>query len=267
MLSSYIFDGSGGWYSKQNYVTQRTGKTVMLSPMMFYSRLFYERKHEFNTILRCGRFFQQFICEAAYTMEAERLSFLRYNQSKIRAVNHSKLIELLGDAAMARNEADAWTRGEHCGASGKIGRLMVLPATYIGGDRYIRLKMHDIIAIANSIGHTDVFLTMTCNPYWPEITNALFEGQRPDVRPDLCNRVFHMKLKMLMKYLKCENPFGRVIASVSVVEFQKRGLPHAHIILFLDGQAKNDLQDPEHVNKLISAEIPSEEDQIGRAHV
>ena len=131
----------------------------------------------------------------------------------------------------------------------------------------MRMKMHDIIAISNSIGHPDVFLTMTCNPYWPEITDSLFPGQRSDDRPDLCNRVFKMKLRILLQYLKNEEPFGRMIAHVSVIEFQKRGLPHAHIILFLDNRAKNNLQNPEEVDKLISAEIPPNSDPLLRSAV
>ena len=189
-----FFDGCGGWNSKLTYVTKK-GKREKVSPMMFYSRLFYERKGEFNTILRGGRLLQQFLCEAAYTMEAERLSFLRYNQSKLRATNHTRLLELLGDAAMARNEAKAWTEGFTDSSTGSIGRLVVLPASYIGGDRYMRLKMYDIISISNSIGHPDVFLTMTCNPNWPEILDALLPGQTPSDRPDICNRVFKMKQK------------------------------------------------------------------------
>ena len=255
-----FFDGSGGWHSKLFYKVANSDKMEKISPMLFYSKLFFERKGEFNLILRSGRLFQQFLCEAAYTMEAERLSFLRYNQSKLRATNHTRLLELLGDAAMARNEVSAWTEGIPSSGTGQIGRLVVLPATYIGSDRYMRMKMHDIISISNSLGHPDVFLTMTCNPYWPEITDAIFEGQKPQDRPDICNRVFKMKQKMLLQYLKSENPFGRMIAHVSVIEFQKRGLPHAHIILFLDQKAKHDLQSSECVDKLISAEIPPNSD-------
>ncbi len=42
-----------------------------------------------------------------------------------------------------------------------------------------------------------------------------------------------MKHKLLMAHLKEDEPFGKVIADVSVIEFQKRGLMHAQIILFL----------------------------------
>ena len=38
-----------------------------------------------------------------------------------------------------------------------VGSLVVLPSTYIGSDRYMREKMHDIIAISNTLGHPDIF--------------------------------------------------------------------------------------------------------------
>ena len=56
-------------------------------------------------------------------------------------------------------------------------------------------------------------------------------------------------------HLKDESPFGRVLAHVSVAEFLKRGLVHAHIILFLDQEAKFSLQYSLQVDKFISAEI------------
>ncbi len=65
-----------------------------------------------------------------------------------------------------------------------------------------------------------------------------------------------------MTHLKENQPFCRVAADVSVIEFQKRGLVHAHIILFLDNESKRDLEDPEDIDKVISAEILSEADEI-----
>ncbi len=65
-----------------------------------------------------------------------------------------------------------------------------------------------------------------------------------------------MKLKLLFKHLQDNRPFGPVLAYESVIEFQKRGLVHSHIILFIDQVAKFALQDPLQIVNLISAEIP-----------
>lgn len=82
---------------------------------------------------------------------------------------------------------------------------------------------------------------------------------------DLCVRVFKAKLKQLMKHIT--NPvsnhpsgkpfFGRVVARVSVIEFQKRGLPHAHILLILDGPDKP--KTPEDYNNIVRAELPDKD--------
>ncbi len=116
---------------------------------------------------------------------------------------------------------------------------MVLPTTHVGSERYMRQKMLNIIEISNSIGHPDVFLTMTFNPRWTEIKETLLPDQRAFDRPDLCNRVFRMKHKILMTHSKEDQPFGRIVADIPVFSFQKRGLEHAHIILFRDGECSN----------------------------
>lgn len=128
----------------------------------------------------------------------------------------------------------------------------------------MHMKMHDIIDISNSIGFPDVFLIIKCNSNWSEIVNALVPGQKASDRPDICSRAFYMKHWILLNYLKSAAPFGNLFAQVSVIEFQKRGLPHVHVILFLDGDSKNELQNPKSVDQLISADIPSSHDPVFR---
>ena len=96
---------------------------------------------------------------------------------------------------------------------------------------------------------------MTCNPYLPERQDALLSVQKTDDIPDLCDHVFRMKLKIILKHLKEDEPLEK-IHFVSVIEFQNRGLALAHIIFFLDHVAQLSLQDPTNIDKLISAEIP-----------
>jgi hypothetical protein len=51
--------------------------------------------------------------------------------------------------------------------------------------------------------------------------------------------------------------FGRVVASCSVTEFQKRGLPHTHTLLILARDDK--LRTATEINAIISTEIPNPE--------
>ncbi len=76
-------------------------------------------------------------------VEFERMSFFRENQTKLRSCDYSHLCELLADASMAINEAQAWTEKKGGGQLGNIGKLVVLLSTHIGSESYMRQKMHD----------------------------------------------------------------------------------------------------------------------------
>ena len=49
-------------------------------------------------------------------------------------------------------------------------------------------------------------------------------------------RVFKQKLNELMQELYTDGIMGKTVAHLYVVEFQKRGLPHAHILIILRQQ-------------------------------
>ena len=113
------------------------------------------------------------------------------------------------------------------------------------------------MAIARALGKPALFITFTANPRWREILENLFPGQVANDRPELIARVFKMKLDELLDDLKRKHIFGRYTGIVHVIEWQKRGLPHAHILLFLDPR---DLpQTPETVDQVVSAQIPRDD--------
>lgn len=115
----------------------------------------------------------------------------------------------------------------------------------------------DSMAIVRKRGRPDLFITFTCNPCWKEIQDALLPGQEASDRPDLVSRVFYQKFIDMMHLLTKTALFGDVVGYVSVIEFQKRGLPHAHILLILANKHKPvELVD---YNKLICAELPDKE--------
>ena len=53
------------------------------------------------------------------------------------------------------------------------------------------------------------------------------------MRPDIVVRVFHMKVKSFLYEIKKKNIFGAYEGCVWTIEYQKRGLPHMHLLLFL----------------------------------
>ncbi|XP_022177367.1 uncharacterized protein LOC111038543 [Myzus persicae] len=87
------------------------------------------------------------------------------------------------------------------------------------------------MAIVRKYGKPDLFITFTCNPRWPEIADNLAAHSTVSDRPELVAGVFHMKLRELIGDITVNRVFGNVLAYVYTIEFQKRGLPHAHILI------------------------------------
>ena len=73
-------------------------------------------------------------------------------------------------------------------------------------------------------------------------------------RPDLVIRVFKHKLNNLLNDIFKHGVLGKVETHVQVIEFQKRGLPHVHILLHFANDDK--LETAHDINNLISAKIP-----------
>nr|XP_047122898.1 uncharacterized protein LOC100214625 [Hydra vulgaris] len=87
-----------------------------------------------------------------------------------------------------------------------------------------------------------------------EITENLYSGQNANDRPDLVTRVFKLKLNNFLNDIFNYGVLGKVVTHVQVIEFQKRGLPHAHILLHLANDDK--LETSQDIDNLICAEIP-----------
>ncbi|XP_035841358.1 uncharacterized protein LOC110919437 [Helianthus annuus] len=115
---------------------------------------------------------------------------------------------------------------------------VILPASFTGGPRYMLQQYQDAMAICRWAGTPDLFITMTCNPRWPEVDHhisATTPGQTASDRPDI---------------------LARTKAVIYTIEFQKRGLPHCHALLFLEPADK--IGTTEDIDRYISAELPSE---------
>ncbi|NBO94141.1 MAG: hypothetical protein EBV06_17800, partial [Planctomycetia bacterium] len=104
--------------------------------------------------------------------------------------------------------------------------------------------------LTRKLGNPLLFITFTCNPNWDEIVSLLLPGQTAMDNAELTARVFHLKLDALLERLKAGLVFKRqsnrdtsvkkcvYLEMVSedghgylivVVEYQKRGMHHAHI--------------------------------------
>ncbi|PIA38864.1 hypothetical protein AQUCO_02700218v1 [Aquilegia coerulea] len=129
----------------------------------------------------------------------------------------------------------------------------ILPASYMESPRDMHRRYLDAMALVQKFGKPDLFLTMKCNPNWDEIVDNLLPGQTSSDRPDLTTRVFHANCEELKKDLFSKSALGKVVAYVHVIEFQKRGLPHAHMLIIFDHVDK--LSSPLQYDKIVRADI------------
>ncbi|XP_035834163.1 uncharacterized protein LOC118482677 [Helianthus annuus] len=137
----------------------------------------------------------------------------------------------------------------------KVGKRIFLPSSFTGGSRYMMQNYLDAMAICKWYGYPDFFITITYNPKWPKVQRFLKDTNlNPEDRPDILSRMFKIKLDTICKDLKDCHLFGKAAAVVYTIEFQKRGLPHARMCLFMENDYK--LPTVDHVDQFISAEIP-----------
>ncbi|GJX14532.1 DNA helicase [Tanacetum coccineum] len=74
-------------------------------------------------------------------------------------------------------------------------------------------------------------------------------------RADIVDRAFEQKVRDYVKFVRNMEPFGDITAVLYTIEFQKRGLPHCHSLLWVSPCSK--VQQDTDVDRYISAELPN----------
>ena len=197
------------------------------------------RPNQPNPYLCYERLSKQAIVDARAMEDEDRLHYIATNQCKLRAEYIQGIFDAVEKGIYETNQ---------------IGKKVLLPSSHVGSRRYMIQNYHDGIAICHVYGPPDLFITFTCNPKWTEITLAISEGQQPNDRADIIVRVFHMKLEQMLQDLRLGTIFGTISALLYSIEFQKRGLPHVHILLWIEKKGNEVTSDT--IDSWISAEIP-----------
>ncbi|XP_071718818.1 uncharacterized protein [Rutidosis leptorrhynchoides] len=210
----------------------------------FFAYRLQMRVGEKSLILMSRKLLQQFMVDAYTMVENTRLHYIRNNQKAFRVAQISSLHE-----AQETGNYDV----------SAMGTRITLPSSFTGGARYMYANYMDAMAIVRSFGPPDLFITLTSNPKWPEVLRVLapLNLNRED-RPDIVTRVFKMKLDSLYDQIKDEKMFGYLRGGLYVIEFQKRGLPHVHMILWLDKTEAT--PNASEIDRFISAEIPDKDE-------
>ncbi|XP_048501440.1 uncharacterized protein LOC104885353 [Beta vulgaris subsp. vulgaris] len=147
---------------------QVTTTRTQISCRAYYAYLLQMRPR--NYILRACRLFQQFIVDMYVKLENTGLDFFRHNQATIRVELYQGIL-------------DCFEGGENSGAN--VGHRVILPPSFLGGPRDMKRCYLNAFALVQRYGKPDLFITMTCNPNWPEIKDHLAPGELAQRRPDI----------------------------------------------------------------------------------
>ncbi|KAH9093557.1 hypothetical protein Ae201684P_016184 [Aphanomyces euteiches] len=234
--------GTLGWsYGNKSGLN---GKNVSLNN---YARYHLYERGAFSPLHASGPLLQVFAVDNFAKVENQRLGFLRDQTNNLRSDTYRAVHDAVS------HDVDV----------NSIGKRIVLPSSYTGGPRYMRQRYLDAMAIVRKYGRPDLFITVTCNPKWVEIVRELELAKEdygfkrpPSDRPDLLTRMFRLKL-LAIEAMLTKGILGRQGAHVRSVEFQKRGLPHAHILVIFSGDDK--IKTTADIDSIISAEIPDRE--------
>lgn len=223
-----------------NPVTKQPLPNKKVSCMDFYAYHMMVRQNDFNILTRCRQLFHQFLVDMYVKVESERLRYISLNQKKLRVENYIHLQDAVASDANV-NPRD-------------LGRMVILPSSFVNSPRYLHEYTQDAFAYVRTYGRPDLFVTFTCNPSWKEITDELMPGQKSTDRHDIVARVFRLKVQKLINVITKGKIFGEVQCFMYSIEWQKRGLPHVHILLWLKEKLR-----PNQIDDIISAEIPDPE--------
>ena len=133
-------------------------------PFPFYCRQRILSESIFKTNSRIA---QEWACGSMSRLEEERLSF----------AENSRLQQRLATDRSIRNSSNSENPGK------------ILPASHPGSPAKRKSDTEDALAIVNRKGRPHLFITVTMNANWPEITSNLLPGQTAYDRPDSCCRV------------------------------------------------------------------------------
>ncbi len=260
----FLPDGRDGYD-----ICMRLSNDRHLTSQKYYCYIMQVRQGVTNYFHLGRRLWQQYLVDMWAKVELERLDWLRMNQQNLRVDDYGNL----RDAVIAYDDVDVGEGARIDGEEnqrlppGQTGQRYILPSTFTGGPRYRHERLQDALTYVRRNGRPNLFITVTTNPNWIEIQQELLPSQKPEDRPDIVARVFKGKLEFFKNEVIKQGVFGRVYCWLYTVEWQKRGLPHAHCLLWTDPPIQPDI-----IDAVVQAEIPDQNIdpglfQIVKAHM
>ncbi|KAK9292665.1 hypothetical protein L1049_020643 [Liquidambar formosana] len=163
-------------------------------------------------------------------------------------------------------------------------RIRILESRDANWRQYVRPTSDEVAALMvgdgfENVNHRDIIIS-TLDQRWVENRNTLSSRKCP-CQPEIVFLVlledvssFHplslaissipsqwpedrldIVAQQLLYDFKVQKMFGTVVADLHVIEFQKRGLPYAHILLTLSSDHK--INSAEAIDSIVCAELPN----------
>ena len=124
----------------------------------------------------------------------------------------------------------------HCEANKgyAVGKKIILPSSFQGSPRAMAQKYQDAMCIVGEFGTPDLFITMTANPKWDEITEQLESYETATDRPDIVARDYNAKRNALMEDITKNHVLTETEAIVSQQkDIQKNFAKKLHCMIIL----------------------------------
>jgi hypothetical protein len=201
--------GSTGWHAGMSCWDAQRGSQRRVTLLEWARHLLMHRRTP-TFVQRCERLALEFYCDLYAQYEARLAAFhsLPRQQALYRGASY-------------RVMHDQFQRDGVVGANVReLGTPVVLPSSFVGSPRYYHELYLDAMALPLRYHKPDLFITITCNPYWPEISRAIPVGSHWRFHPDIVGRVFMLKFAAILQEITVSAIFGEVLAYVWRVEWQ-----------------------------------------------
>ena len=152
---------------------------------------------------------------------------------------------------MRRQDEVQSKNGSNITQKDQFGEKTYIPATLTGSPSYWKNVSKNGFYLSLVLGPPTFFITITENPKWHEIA-ALNTEKDVMMNSVLLARIFNQKKRALISYIKNSKIFGEVKGILWRDEYQKRGLPHCHVLLWTNF----DTTDMHEIDKIITCRLP-----------
>ena len=191
--------GGIGYSEAMTKTDPHTGSVIGKLHMLEWARYLIMRRRATSLLHLGGKLTLEFLCDVWCSVEGQNLSYLSTSavQSHFRSSRFSTLMDQM--------HADR-------GNLNRIGTPVLLPASFTGSPRWYHALYHDALALPAAYHLPDLFVTVTFNPEWPELSRMMPAHSSVHDHPDVVARVFWLRFSRIMKDIVDGAVFGQVIS-------------------------------------------------------